>query len=77
MGLPVEEGGGGGQHLQHLQQQQPLITNNDHILPSLDPFQHEQVVADVDLGKAQEFASHFGKYSYDEIEHMRNGKLEI
>lgn len=55
--------------------EQPILRplNNDHILPSPDPFQHEQqAVADIDLSKAQEFASHFGKYSYDEIEQMRN-----
>jgi len=29
-------------------------------------------VAPVDLQKAQDFATHFGKYSYEDIEHMRD-----
>ncbi len=30
-------------------------------------------VVDINLDKAREFAGHYGKYSYDEVEHMRNG----
>ena len=30
-------------------------------------------VVDINLDKAREFASHYGKYSYDEVQHMRNG----
>ena len=28
----------------------------------------------VDLDKARDFASNYGKYSYEEVEHMRNGE---
>lgn len=31
-------------------------------------------VADIDLDAARDYASHFGKYPYEEIEHMRDGK---
>ena len=27
----------------------------------------------INLEKARSFASHYGKYSYEEVEHMRNG----
>ena len=29
---------------------------------------------DVNLDKAREYASHYGKYSFEEVEHMRDGK---
>ena len=33
-----------------------------------------EVVDKVDLDKAREFAGNFGKYSYAEVEHMRDGE---
>ncbi len=31
---------------------------------------------DINLDKAREFASHYGKYSYEEVQHVRNGALD-
>jgi len=44
-----------------------------NILPEArGPFDPIVDVVDVDINKARDFASHFGKYSYKEVEHMRD-----
>ena len=55
-------------------------TENFEIFDAHDAFNilNERVVeANVDIGidldKARDFASHYGKYSYEEVEHMRDG----
>eukprot|EP00532_Pseudo-nitzschia_australis_P011065 CAMPEP_0168235524 /NCGR_PEP_ID=MMETSP0140_2-20121125/18928_1 /TAXON_ID=44445 /ORGANISM="Pseudo-nitzschia australis, Strain 10249 10 AB" /LENGTH=178 /DNA_ID=CAMNT_0008168555 /DNA_START=176 /DNA_END=712 /DNA_ORIENTATION=+ len=53
------------------------MTDEMKILPQGDSrssgdAQNKNNFIDIDLVKAQNFASHFGKYSYGEIEHMRD-----
>lgn len=54
-----------------------VMTDEMKILPQADSrisgdAQNKNDFIDIDFVKAQDFASHFGKYSYREIEHMRD-----
>ena len=58
----------------------PVIERALRILPEgKGPFggdddDDQTTLVDVDLDQAQDFANHFGKYSYEQIERMRNGE---